>query len=70
MGAILPGPERDRAREAELMAELFGGIARERRGLDDEPPEEAEPSHPRDTGILQGRKEWRSGERGATWRPM
>ena len=38
MGAILPGPERDRAREAELMAELFGGIARERRGLDDEPP--------------------------------
>ena len=41
MGAILPGPERDRAREAELMAELFGGIARERRGLDDEPPEEA-----------------------------
>ena len=29
------------------------GVARERRGRDDEPPEEAEPAHPRGAGILQ-----------------
>ena len=41
-------------------AERLGGIARERRGLDDEPPQEAEQPHPRSTGILQdeGVEEW------------
>ena len=48
------------AREQQASRHNLTGVARERRGLDDEPPEEAEPPHPRGTGILQdeGVEEW------------
>jgi len=61
--------------QAEAIAredELFGGIARERRGLDDDPPEDGRRQSRRTHAALAScrTKGWRSGARGATGRRM